>query len=223
MRGVRFFSLLAVSVFAAGVFAASDANAGADEGKKLFASKNCGSCHQIQGPANEKSIEDVLAKKGPELWFAGSKYQKAFLENWLQNPTPIRGMEYYTLTKKNEGKHAKLDAAGAKDVAEYLGTLKSADVKAAGITPKGSPQGRIIFEKKQGCYGCHEVKKGGNVVGGLTGPTMVGIGERLQPDFIYAWLSNPTAFKKIKDMPTYEGILSDAELKTLSEYVSSLK
>lgn len=217
---------MAISAFMvmAGVFIFSrNVSAGEAEGKKIFDSKNCGSCHQTVGPAKEKTIEDQLAKKGPELWYAGSKFQKAFLEKWLGSPKPIRGMEYYSLTKKNAGNHVKLDAGAAKDVAEYLMSLTSPDVKASGIQPKGSPQGRLIFEKKQGCYGCHEVRKGGNVIGGLTGPTMIGVGERLTPDWIYAYMTNPKAFKPVKDMPNYTRILSDSELKTLSEYVSSLK
>lgn len=223
MKGVSFLRLVAVSVFAAGVAFASTSHAGVAEGKKIFDSKNCGACHQVAGPAKEKTIEDQLAKKGPELWYSGSKFQKDFLKGWLKNPEPIRPMEYYSLTKKNAGDHPKLDAKGADEVSEYLMSLTSDAVKKAGITPKGGPQGRIIFEKKQGCYGCHELKKGGNVVGGLTGPTFVGLSERLQPDWIYAYLVNPKVFKPVKDMPVYEGILSEAELKTLAEYVSSLK
>lgn len=223
MKGVSFLRLAAVSVFAVGLAFASVSYAGVAEGKKIFDSKKCGSCHQVQGPAREKTIEDQLAKKAPELWYAGSKFQKDFLKGWLKDPKPIRPMEYYSLTKKNTGKHEKLDAKSADEVTEYLMSLTSDAVKKVGIKPKGGPKGRIIFEKKQGCYGCHELKKGANVVGGLTGPSLVGVSKRLQPDWIYAYLINPKVFKPVKDMPVYEGILSEYELKTLAEYVSSLK
>ncbi|MBI5587055.1 MAG: c-type cytochrome [Deltaproteobacteria bacterium] len=223
MKGVSFLRLAAISAFAAGIAFAGTSHAGVAEGKKIFDSKNCGGCHQVAGPAKEKSIEDQLAKKAPELWYAGSKFKKEFLEKWLKDPKPIRPMEYYSLTKKNAGNHPKLDGKNADEVADYLMSLTSADAKKAGIAPKGGPQGRIIFEKKQGCYGCHEVSKGGSTVGGLTGPTMIGIGDRLQPDWIYAYLTNPKVFKPVKDMPTYEGVLSESDLKILAEYVSSLK
>lgn len=202
---------------------ASLVQAGVADGKQVFGAKNCGSCHQTEGPAKEKTIEDQLAKKGPELWYSGNKFQKAFLQKWLVDPKPIRGMEYYSLTRKNAGNHPKLAKGEAENVAEYLMTLVSADFKSAGIKPKNAPQGRLVFEKKQGCFGCHEVKKGGNTMGGLTGPTMIGIGERVQPDWIYAYLSNPKVFKPVKDMPTYAGILSNSEIKMLAEFVSSLK
>ncbi|MBI5970396.1 MAG: c-type cytochrome [Deltaproteobacteria bacterium] len=224
MRVSVFSSIAVFSIFAAGVLAfAAIAFAGVSEGKGIFDSKNCGGCHQIQGPAKEKTIEDMLTKKAPELWYAGSKFRKEFLEKWLKDPKPIRPMEFYSLTKKNGANHAKLDAKAAKDVSDYLMSLKSSDVKAANIQPKSGPQGRVVFEKKQGCYGCHEVKKGAGVVGGLTGPTLVGAGDRLNPDWIYAYLTNPKVFKPVKDMPVYTGALSDSELKNLAEFVAGLK
>ena len=48
-------------------------------GKTAFAAKGCNACHYTDGPAKEKTIDDQLAKKGPELWYAGSKFQKKFL------------------------------------------------------------------------------------------------------------------------------------------------
>ena len=224
MRERVFLSIAVFSIFTAGVLAfAGSASAGVSEGKGIFTSKDCGGCHQTKGPAKEKTVEDMLSKKGPELWYAGSKFQKVCLEKWLHDPKPIRKMEYYSLTKKNGGNHGKLGAKEAKDVTDYLMSLKSADVKAVGIQPKNSPQGRLIFNKKQGCYGCHETPQGSNIVGGLTGPTMVGIGTRINPDWIYAYLTNPKAFKPVKDMPTYVGVLSDFEMKSLSEFVASFK
>lgn len=223
MKGLRLLVVFVFSILTAVIPLFSGTSvAGSGEGKQVFESKNCGSCHQTQGPAKEKTIEDQLAKKGPELWYAGSKLQKSFVEKWLKDPKPIRPMEYYSLTKKNTGGHPKLAGKEAGDVSEYLMSLKSADVKAVGIKSKNSPQGRLLFDKKQGCYGCHGITKGGSVAGGLTGPTLIGARERLQPDWIYAYFANPKVFKPVKDMPVYVGIFTDAEMKALAEYVSSL-
>lgn len=224
MMGMRTARLVVFSVVTLAAFLAAGAShAGSAEGKKVFASKNCGSCHQTVGPASEKTIEDQLKKKGPELWYVGSKLQKAFLEQWLKDPKPIRPMEYYSLTKKNSGNHPKLAGKDVADVTEYLMGLTSPEVKKSGIKPSGGPKGKLIFTKKQGCYGCHSYEKGGKVLGGLTGPSLVGAGKRLQPDWIYAYMVNPKVFKPVKDMPVYEGILSDKELKDVSEYVASFK
>lgn len=222
MKGMKFLKVSVLSVFLASALGlAASAQAGVAEGKKAFETKKCAGCHQAQGPAKEKTIQDQLAKKGPELWYAGSKFQPGFLEGWLKDPKPIRPMEYYSLTKKNTGSHQKLSAQEAADVAAYLMSLKSADVKVA-IQPRDNPKGRAIFIKKQSCYGCHEVKVRGNAAGGVTGPSLASAATRLQADWIYAYLSNPKVFKPVKDMPNYDGILTDAELKDLAAYVGSL-
>ncbi|MBI5233676.1 MAG: c-type cytochrome [Deltaproteobacteria bacterium] len=191
------------------------------DGKGAFDAKNCASCHQTAGPAQEKTIEDQLAKKGPELWYSGSKFQPGFLEKWLADPQPIRPMKYYSVTEKNKGDHPKLAAGDAKAVADWLMTLKSADVKDGSIKPSNSIQGKTIFSKKQGCYGCHHLEKGGKVIGGMSAPSLVGAGKRLNPDWIYAYMTNPKVFKPVKDMPVYVGVLNDIELKAVAEYVSS--
>src|SRR3989304_1193321 len=129
-----FFALLSVLL-------PSLAEAGATEGKKVFNDKKCVSCHQVEGPAMEKTIKDVLAKKGPELWYSGSKFKAGFLEGWLRDPKPIRPMKYYSITEKNQGDHPRLTAAEARDVAGYLMGLKSPAVKPAGIKPAGATPG----------------------------------------------------------------------------------
>ncbi|MBI5888831.1 MAG: c-type cytochrome [Deltaproteobacteria bacterium] len=210
--------MIALSFF----FFASSAFAGAGEGKKAFDAAGCAACHQIKGPAKEKTIKDALAKKGPELWYAGSKFKKEFLGGWLEDPRPIRPMEFYSLTKTNQGNHPKLSGKDAADVAGFLMGLKAPEVKDSGIKPQENQRGRIIFVKKQSCYGCHQVKEKGVITGGLTGPSLAGAAERLSPDWVCAYLSNPRVFKPVKDMPDYAGILTDEEIRDLAAYVSNL-
>lgn len=221
MRGVRFLGAAVFSVFLASALA-SPSFGGAPEGKKAFEVKKCGECHQIQGPAKEKTIKDQLAKKGPELWYSGSKFKPDFLSSWLKDPKPIRPLEYYSLTKKNTGNHPKLDAKDAGNVADFLMSLKSNDVKEP-VQAKDNPKGKQIFIKKMACYGCHEVKARDAVAGGLSGPSLIGASKRLQADWIYAYLSNPKVFKPVKDMPNYNGYLNEAEMKDVAAYVGSLE
>ncbi len=223
MKGKITIVLSAAAVFFASLIGYDHiAHAGAQEGKRLFETEKCASCHQIQGPAREKTIQDQLAKKGPELWYAGSKFKREFLVKWLSDPRPVRPLEYYSLTKKNKGDHPRLTAGQASDMTEFLMTLKSPDVKPLGIQAADNPRGRVVFIKKQSCYGCHEVIVRGNAAGGLSGPSFAGAGKRLQTDWIYAYLSNPKAFKPVKDMPDYTGYIKDDEMKDLAAYVGSL-
>ena len=199
----------------ASVFAAGDA---------VFKDKNCNSCHYTTGPAQEKSIADQLAKKGPELWYAGSKFQKDWLVAWLQDPKPLRELKYNSLSEKNAGDHPKLSAGEAGEVAGVLMGLTSDVVKAGVIKAKYSPKAKLVFTKKMPCSGCHKYPdKRGNISGGLSGPTLVGASTRLNPDWIYAYLANTKTFKPFRDMPDFAGPLSDADMKKVSAYVANFK
>lgn len=214
-------TLAAVSL---GAVFASAAGADVGAGKAAYEAQKCNACHYTDGPAREKSIADQMAKKGPELWYAGSKFQKDWLKGWLQEPKPIRYLAYNSLTKKNTGDHPKLSGGDAGNVADFLMSKISSEVKAGKIKPKKSLKGKLIFNKKMPCTGCHQsANKKGKVSGGLSGPTLVGASKRLNPDWIYAYLKNPTHFKPFKAMPTFAGLLKDKDLKNVSKHVGNLK
>ncbi|MBI3353636.1 MAG: c-type cytochrome [Nitrospirae bacterium] len=182
------------------IIAVNHSAAGQAEGKGIYDSKKCGDCHLTAGPNTDKTFA------------------------WLKNPKPIRQMEYNSIEKKNSGNHSKLSDKEAGDVTAYLMTLKSKDV-AEGVIIDGKPniQGKLVFEKKQCCYGCHSYPKSGKVSGGLSAPSLVDAGKRLQGDWIYAYLKNPKSLIPVKRMPTYAGILNDNDMKNVAQYVTTFK
>ncbi len=212
---------LAIAVLALAAPAEADPAAG----KAAFEANKCGDCHYTDGPAKEKTIADQLAKKGPELWYAGSKFQKKWLGAWLEDPKPIRPLKYNSLAEKNPGDHPKLAGGDAANVTEFLMTLTSDAVKEGSIKPKRNPKGKLIFVKKMPCSGCHEfpAKKKAKFKGGSSGPSLRGAGKRLNPDWIYAYMTQPEVFKPVKMMPVFVGLLSERDLKNVSAYVASFK
>ena len=155
-------------------------------GKAAFEAAKCTGCHYTDGPAKEKTIADQLAKKGPELWYAGSKFQKDWLAAWLEDPKPIRPLKYNSLAEPNPGDHPKLAAAEAAAVTDFLMTLTSDAVEKGSIKPKRNPKGKLIFAKKMPCSGCHlyPAKKKAKFKGGNSGPSLRWAGKRLNPDWI---------------------------------------
>jgi len=202
------------------VLAATAGNSLAAGGNALF-KKNCASCHYTDGPAKEKTIADQLAKKGPELWYAGSKFQKPWLLAWLQNPIPIRPMKYNSLTEKNTGDHPKLSAGDAAAVTDFLMALTSTEVKAGMLNAKASVMGRKIFIKDMPCSGCHAYAIRGEIHGGKSGPSLIGASKRLNPDWIYAYMANIKVFKPVRDMPDFSGALATNELQDVAAYVAT--
>jgi mono/diheme cytochrome c family protein len=204
------------------VAAASAAQADAAAGQTAFEAQQCNACHYTEGPAKEKTIDDQLAKKGPELWYSGSKFQQEWLQGWLQDPQPIRPMKFNSLTEPNPGDHPALAADEAAAVTEFLMSLTSGEVETGVIKPKKNPKGRLIFTKKMPCSGCHQYPgKKNKLMGGMSGPTLVGAKDRLNPDWIYAYLLKPTVFKPVKMMPVFVGLLSEKDMKNVSAYVAN--
>ncbi len=203
--------------------AAMPANADPAAGEQAFSDNGCTECHYTEGPARETSIAEQLAKGGPELWYAGSKFQAEWLGAWLQDPQPIRPRAYNAPNEPNPGDHPALGADDAGSVNEFLMTLVSDAVEAGVIEPKRSAKGRNIFTKKMPCTGCHQFPTRKKFTGGVSGPSLIGAGSRLNPDWIYAYLTNPDLFKPFKAMPTFSGLLSEKDIKAVSAYVANFE
>ncbi len=198
----------------------ADAASGAD----IFQANDCQTCHYTDGPAKEKTIDDQLAKKGPELWYAGSKFQRDWLEDWLQDAQPIRPLKYNTITETNPGGHPNLGDDDAAAVTDFLMSLTSDAVEAGVIEPKKKDRkARPIFAKDQPCGACHQYPTKKKVKGGLSGPSLVGASQRLNPDWIYAYLARPEVFKPIKMMPVFRNVLSDEQMRAVAAYVAAFK
>jgi mono/diheme cytochrome c family protein len=214
------FTLTLAVAFATAL--AGGARADAAAGKAAFEAKACTACHYTDGPAREKTIDDQWAKKGPELWYAGSKFQSDWLQAWLQDPQPIRPLKFNSLTEENPADHPKLGGDEAASVTEFLMSLTSDAVEAGVIKPKKNPKGRLIFVKKMPCSGCHQYpgrKK--KLTGGRSGPSLVNAKARLNPDWIYAYLRDPKVFKPVKSMPVFTGLLSEKGMKNVAAYVAN--
>lgn len=212
-------NLLGVAAVFFAIFFFSASAGSAAGGKEIFKGKNCAGCHLTEGPTKGEGGEN-----GPALWYAGSKFREGFLREWLKNPLPIRPIAYGSITEENPGNHPRLLEAEAKEVAAYLMTLKTG--KVAGGAARSSDTallGSAVFEKKGGCYGCHRIKKEETTVGGLSGPSLVDAGKRLNPDWIYAYLKDPGYFSPPRGMPVYRGILEDREMKAAALYLSFQK
>jgi cytochrome c551/c552 len=193
---------------------------------------SCGGCHALVKPT-DTSLERLMTRKGPDLWYAGSKFNKDWLVSWLQDPKPIRpaGYPYFKHIKKGAKHdeidqstitpHPKLKKADAEAAAAALMALKApADLVPAGAFKgdmKGARMGSLAFVKFRGCVACHQGDKG---EGGLSGPRLTDAGVRLQPDFIAAYTADPQRFDPHIWMPTSN--LKDLDIQRLTAFLVQL-
>lgn len=203
--------------------------AAADAASAIPAS--CASCHALTKPDNP-TVERLWNRKGPDLWYAGDKFNRDWLVSWLQNPTPIRpggvlwfkhampGSPRDTLDTAAIEKHPPVDTASAPRIADALLQLKSAGLVNPGeFKPEGVnlTMGQMSFGKLRGCTSCHQDKPG---QGGLSGPELYDAGKRLKPDYVLAYTRDPQQFDRFIWMPRLT--LTDADLQRLTGYVASL-
>lgn len=196
-------------------------------GQEIFVAE-CVGCHQIKPPKEGVTVTDLLQQKAPPLRYAGSKFKRSFLLKWLTDPTPIRALEYNSLTTFNNKSHKRLTGAQAEDVTSYLMTLRIVDtrpikVEPLKIEPKVTLLAKQLFSQRYSCYACHQVRTGKEITGGLSGPSLVNVGERLNPQWIYIFLSDPRKISPKGSMPSYEGIIDEADLLELTKYLASFK
>lgn len=221
---LHILAALGLGLIAAPVLAAESAGA-------ALLKSQCMSCHALAKPESA-SLDRLWERKGPDLHYAGSKFNQPWLEKWLQNPVPIRPAgELYARHVKGTDKedvvdesgmtpHPKLSKADAEAVAAALMALTAPDLVDKGAF-KGEKvsmtMGGMFFGKLRGCGACHMAKPGS---GGASGAELYTAGERLQADYIYSYIKNPQKFDPRIWMPTLG--LAEPDLQRLTGYILQL-
>lgn len=216
--------LVGVSVFIAALANTAPASAeGLDP--------SCAACHALTKPT-DTSLDRLWERKGPDLWYAGSKFNADWLLSWLQDPKPIRpagypyfktiinGPEHDIADTSKLAPHPKLDKAAAESATAELMKLTAPDLVVEGTfkgAKSGARMGALAFNKLRGCISCHQGEDG---KGGASAPALTDGGARLQPDFIAAYTIDPQLFDPHIWMPTLK--LKDKDIQRLTAYIVSL-
>ncbi len=201
----------------------------AADGAAIVAEK-CVSCHNVTGPA-PATFKAMLELKAPDLFYAGSKFKKEWLVEWLQHPMQIRPSGVMFLNNiVVEGQRNRINADSVKPcptalaaeeaaaVADYLMTLTDSTMKVGVIGPEEKfrrSKATTLFTKRYPCIGCHMVKIGPREEGGVSGPDLRQAGRRLSPDWIYAQIEDPQHWNPMTWMPTSPMSDKDRILLTL--------
>jgi sulfur oxidation c-type cytochrome SoxX len=80
--------------------------------------------------------------------------------------------------------------------------------------------GEKLFKKKKSCFACHQLEEDGEKSGGRIGPDLSQAGVRYRPEWLYAWIMNPHAYKRETKMPNMA--VSTEEAQVLSAFLSGL-
>jgi mono/diheme cytochrome c family protein len=188
----------------------------------------CSACHALT-PPTDTSLDTLWERKGPDLSYAGLKFNREWLVEWLQKPTPIRpaGYPYFknvvagdkgdNIDATKIAEHPRLSASDAKAAGDALMALKRDGVVEAGLYKDEKPNvrmGEMAFVKLRGCSACHAGKNG---EGGRSGPELTDAGKRLQPDFIASYIKSPQKIDPHVWMPGSK--VTDQDIQRLTGYI----
>lgn len=193
---------------------------------------DCAGCHNLIGPA-PTTLQALWNRKGPDLFYAGNKYQARWLEKWLQTPTRIRpaGM-FYANHVKPGAKGDEIDTASLADhPALAMNDAKAITAALMKLTTRSElirpgeykpgtvslATGEMLFDKFRGCLSCHEIEPG---YGGMSGSEVYTAAARLQPDYLISYMRNPQAWDPKVFMPNKH--LSDVDLQKLVHYLRAI-
>jgi mono/diheme cytochrome c family protein len=182
---------------------------GGDAGR-LMEDLRCLSCHSINGNGGDMA---------PDLTREGSAVQRAWLEEFMNNPNTLRPALIRRMPKFN------LSPAEIKTVSDYILSAYQApgfDSQTIDVHQLGTDaaaRGKQLFYSKYGCQACHIADyKSDN---GYVGPALAGVGSRLTPVWIYEWLKDPDALRPGTLMPNPN--LKDDEARDLTAFLMTLR
>jgi cytochrome c2 len=180
-------------------------------GGSLYALLGCDGCH---GPQRKMETSGLP----PSLDYAGSKLQVDWIREYLRHPYRIRWVdsEVRPVTRMPD---FGLRAREASEIAAYLAarqdTMRFKPFSPPPAAAEVEEGNRLIGQYS--CRGCH-------VIGGAgmhLGPSLDGVGDRLRPGYIQAFLLDPHTIIPGTPMPDFH--LWKDEARSLTAFLSGLR
>ena len=171
----------------------------------------CLVCHMINGKGGEMA---------PNLSQEGSRVKKEWLEHFMKAPDTIRPILPVRMTifkiqdSEDEALYAYFRTTlvddRVEDLTEHVNKMTLND-------PKVILLGKKLYYEKYACNACHQI----NLKGGLIGPDLTKVGQRLKPEWIVYYLYNPKMFVVRSVEPVYK--LTDREIEGLTAFLINRK
>ena len=169
---------------------------GSDQSQaKEIVQKTCVQCHRLEGKA-----ESRFNLQGPDLIWAGSKYQRSWLIRWLTGKeAPLYAKGYRWDKTQEPHKHMTVTEAEANLIADYLAEnstdprVKVGAFDVTKVTKFDVKFGDMAY-KAHACLGCHTIEENGKIIGGPQSTALQKAGQRYNMDWLYRFGQNPQDF-----------------------------
>ena len=162
---------------------------------KELVQQSCVQCHRMEGQPDSR-----FNLKAPDLIWAGSKYDRAWLVRWLTGKeAPLYAKGYRWDQSPEAHKHVTVTDAEANGLADYLAEhnkdprVKVGAFDRSKVTKFEAGFGGMAF-KAHACLGCHTVEENGKLIGGQQSAALEKSGQRYNKDWLFRFGQNPQDF-----------------------------
>jgi len=166
-------------------------------GRQLIARYGCVRCHTVMQP---DGMRMMATDDPPSLEHIAEKTTREWIYAWIKNP------QAYAVTASMP--NFQLSDDDARDVSAFLMAQSTplpaihAQAKAGSSSPDATAGASLYGESF--CASCHAVQNAaGALVGGDLGPELTRIGSKAKPEWLEAWLRDPSVYDPDTKMPHY--------------------
>ncbi len=193
-------------------------------GLSIIENVGCYGCHQLDR-------YDDARRPGPSLERIGVKTTPEWAFNWVMNPKDFRPNtpmpQFFNLANNSDEYWTRRNVVEADAIVAYIfGSSTDVELQTA---PSGDAANGLQVINEVGCLGCHIVDEPGSP-GYPTdeprftgyrqqGPNLSGIGSKVNADWIYTWVQNPSHYWPDTTMPSLR--LTEREAADVTAYLMS--
>ncbi len=184
-------------------------------GRQLIARYGCVRCHTVMQPDGTRM---TATDDPPSLQHIAEKTTREWVYAWVKNPQAYAA----SATMPN----FQLSDDDARDISAFLmaqstplaAIHKQAAAKGASASPEATAGASLYGESF--CASCHAVQNAaGALVGGDLGPELTRIGSKAKPEWLEAWLRNPSVYDPDTKMPHYR--FEQKQIATLAGFLEA--
>lgn len=190
-----------------------------NRGRDLYEKAGCWGCHNTRGFEERRNV-------GPDLAHVVSKTTPEWAARWVKDPKSFKPStfmpRFWNLENNLDSEVGTRNDTEVAAIVAYV--FDRADPLEYESVPNGNAErGRQLVESV-GCLGCHitdEAEADRVPLQRRHGPSLAGLGSKVNRGFLFHWLKNPKSYWPDTFMPNLR--LTDQEAADITSYLMSLR